>query len=361
MANLRPLPKHIFDNQDIATSEYNLKPPVSSGAFILQEWLKDDHATFVANETYWRGRPNLDKVVIRIVKDINVSVALFKTQDVDITMIPPGDWDAIRQLPFTNAGESISPTPYLLYIGVKASHPFLQDKRVRQALAYALDKKGIVDSIYLGHAMPLDSFSAENHWAYTPDVTRYDFSPDKARALLKEAGWTPATDGILVKDGKPFKLRIHYPASMKQFEQVAVIAQQQWRAIGVAIELNGEEFTANMQRLSTTFDFDLYVMSSFAADPHGVIGFYSAGNRHGYSNPQIDRLRTEAVTVAGCGTAERQKVYAQIQKIVTEDVVTIFLAMPLNTFVANNRLENGWDSRVGATWPIEKWYVKPKK
>lgn len=359
-ANIPVLPRHVFAGLDVTNNPHNTKPSVSSGPFLLQEWVKDDHATFVANDRYYRGRPNLDKLIVRIITDQTVATALLKTQEVDHAGVLATDWDSIRALPFLSAMESYWSFVVYEYLSVRVDNPILRDLRVRQALAYALDRQSIVDSVYGGHARVASGFAIDNHWVYTEDTVDYGYDPDKARALLQDAGWTAGPGGILVKDGKPLKLRLHYISSFEAFEQIAVIAQEQLSRVGISLEVIAEEYGANIHRLTQTHDYDLIIMVRGDFDPSGALSMYtSADSVLGYSNPEIDRLWAEGAAVPGCRIEDRQKVYAQAQRILSEDLPAIFLLVYAQLGAMNARVDVGWEPETGYMRPIEQWYIKP--
>jgi len=357
-ANIRPLPRHVFEGLDITQNEYNTKPAVTSGPFTLQEWVKDDHATYVANERYYLGRPHLDKVVIRVVKDLTVAAALFRTQEVDYLGVLPSELESISELPFAFVVEQYTSAIFWTYTAMKLDHPILKDVRVRQALSYAIDKQAIIKAVFLGHALPLSSFASERHWSYAPDVTRYNYNPDKARALLREAGWTPGADGIAVKDGKPLRLRLHWMAGQNMQEQIGVITQEYFRQIGVAVDLISEEVGAMLNRMYQTKDYDLVQMGHTAPDPDGSTSIFAKGGWIGYDNPEVNRLRTEGATVPGCRIEDRQKVYAQIQKLITADAPVIFMVTYPGMEAVNTRLDLGYDPATGSAKLVHEWFVR---
>ena len=97
-ANLNPIPKHIFENLDINDNPLNQKPTVGSGPWLLQEWRKDSEAIFTANDKFYLGRPNLDRIVYRIVKDQTVAYSMLKTGEIDQSGIQAIDWDEAKRL-----------------------------------------------------------------------------------------------------------------------------------------------------------------------------------------------------------------------------------------------------------------------
>ncbi|MDQ3702648.1 MAG: ABC transporter substrate-binding protein, partial [Chloroflexota bacterium] len=156
-SNLNPIPKHIFENQDINDSPLNQKPTVGSGPWLLQEWVKDDHATFIANDKFYLGRPNLDRHVFRIVADQNVIYAMVKAQEVDSGTVKAEDWEEVKTLKHLQPLSYYPVAASWVYFGFNMRRDELKDVRVRQALSYAMDRQKMVERIRLGHAKPLNS------------------------------------------------------------------------------------------------------------------------------------------------------------------------------------------------------------
>jgi peptide/nickel transport system substrate-binding protein len=349
-ANLRPIPKHVFETLDINQNEFNNKPTVFSGPFKLQEWVKDSHAIFVANDSYYRGRPYLDKLICKIVKDNTVATAMFKTQEVDMCGPDPVNWAEIKALPHAQALEFYPLSALWHYIGFKLDHPLFSDVKVRQALSYALDKVKIIEKIRLGYARLQHSFVHAANWAYTDDLPKYEYNVEKAKPLMKEAGWVAGSDGVLVKDGKSFKCRIHYTAGNVQHEQTCIIAQQYFKDIGVSVEVIAEEWNAYLQRITKARDFDMFALSWMSGgDPHGQANIWGTGkgqNNIAYSNKRVDELK---------------KLYIEAQRLIAEDAGYIFLYTQQNLVAVNNRFVINPVTALGFDYDMQLWYSKTGK
>ena len=330
--NLNPIPKHVFENLDINDNPLNQKPTVGSGPWLLQEWRKDSEAIFTANDKFYLGRPNLDRIVYRIVKDQTVAYSMLKTGEIDQSGIQAIDWDEAKRLQNIQAFNYYPASASWVYIGYNMRNEMLKDVRVRQALAHAMDRKKVIDAIRLGHAKPINSIFASASWAFSDDVPKYDYEVAKAKSLLDAAGWrAPANDpnGTRVKDGKPMKMRIFYNAGNKEREQLATIAQQYAKAVGVELEVIAEEWNAYLNRVNRTRDMEMYVLGwSSGLEPHGSQNIWitdGGQNATGFSNAQVDELFPKAAAVPGCSQADRKKVYAEIQKLVSADPPYIFM------------------------------------
>lgn len=363
-----PIPKHVFENLDINDNELNNKPMVGSGPWLLQEWVKDDHATFVANDKFYLGRPNIDKYVIRIVADQNVVWAMLKAGEVDAGGIRAEDWEEAKTLKHLQLFNYYPPSASWVYIGCNLRNEILKDVRVRQAIAHALDRKKIIERIRLGHAKPMNTTYASASWAYTDDVPKFDYDPNRAKQLLEEAGWkAPPNDpnGTRVKDGKPLKMRIFYNAGNKEREQVATIAQQYAKAVGIELEVISEEWNAYLNRVNKTFDMELYVLGwSAGIEPNGFRNIWMTGggqNSTGYSNPRVDELYPKAATVPGCKQEDRAKLYFEIDRIISQDQPYIFLWENEVLSGVNTRITVNKMTKSGYGYRPWEWYIKGGK
>ncbi len=361
---ITPIPKHIFENVDINQNQFNDKPPASSGPFLFKEWVKDDHATFVANDKYWDGRPNLDTYIFRVVKDATVSYSMLKVGDADTSDIQPQDYQEAVKSPIFNTYNYYSVGAPWDYIGFNLRNPILSDKRVRYALSYGLDTQKMIDRILLGHAKPQFSVFPATSPVFTDQVTKFGYDPAKAKALLDEAGWKVGPDGIRVKDGQKLHLRIHFNAGNKRREQIATIAQQYWKDIGVEVEINQEEWGAFLKRVNETHDFDMVILGWVGGyEPNAQSNIWMTGspqNSIGYSNPRVDELFTQGVTIS-YDMKERKPVYEEIQKIIADDQPYIFLFTQESITGVNKRIKGIDPSPLGIGWNLNKWYSETGK
>lgn len=363
-----PIPEHVFKDVDINQNDFNDKPTAISGLWAAKEWKKDDHAQFSpAYPDFVRGQALLDGYIYRIVKDNTVATQMFKTQDIDTATPDPVDWDEISKLPHAQTFHYYSASPSWTYIGFNLTHEFLGDKSVRQAISYALNKQEFIDKIRLGFAKVQNSNIPATSWAYTDDVAKFPFDPAKAKQLLKDAGWTPGSDGILVKGGKPFKIRIFYNAGNKQREQISVIAQQYLKDVGISAEVVAEEWTAYLKRITTIpkagekRDFEMFVLGwSGGIDPFGTGNIWkSKGSQNytGFANDDVDKAYDDAAVVPGCKQDDRKPFYAKIQKIIAEEQPYLFLYTNETLLAVNKRAKVNPTSLLGVNYQLELWQL----
>ncbi|MFZ5912049.1 MAG: peptide ABC transporter substrate-binding protein [Chloroflexota bacterium] len=258
LSGISIIPAHIlqpvFDAEGtIDTAEWNKAPTVGCGPFVFEEWQSGSFARFVANENFWLGRPKLDELFFRFVPDDASMIAALVAGDGDV-----GTFFAYSDLPqLEEAGitimNSFSGYNEGWYINMHAEkgNPALKDVKVRQALAYAFNREKLVQDLLLGRTSVAATDYDRSPWV-DPTITPYPYDPEKAKALLAEAGWTDTNgDGTVDKDG--VELVLKYGTTSREVRQdTQAVAQQDLAAVGIGIDLQ-------------SFDADLF-FSSYAED-----------------------------------------------------------------------------------------------
>jgi peptide/nickel transport system substrate-binding protein len=234
-----------------------------------------------------------------------------------------------------------SPGTDYQYIGINLRDPFLKDVRVRQALAYAVDRDAIVSYLRRGLASPALGIIPPIAWAFEPDVFRFTHDPAKARQLLDEAGYRdPDGDGPLPRFTLSLKVQ-----SIEYSRLQASVIQQNFREVGVELDIRLYEF-ATLYADVLKGNFQLYVLQwtgGYAADPDIIRRVFhsqqtppSGFNRGYFSNPQVDRLIDRATVTEN--RAERQQLFSEVQKILAREVPYISLWNKTNYAVAQRTL-----------------------
>jgi len=353
--------QHPFSTGDATAS-------VGSGPFKFKEWVKDDHATFVKNSGYFLGEPALDSYIFKVVKDTNAVVASLKTGEADWGGISSTSYEDMQKQQgvtvnkydtynFEFAAFQIDPAKTTLF----------QQKEVRQALTYALDREAMAQAIYNGLATVAQGTEPTLSFAYAPDQmkTKYTYDPKKAAQLLDGAGWVAGSDGVRAKDGKKLQFTIWTNAGNKNREALITVMQQQWKAIGVDATPKTEDFASLVTRITETHDFEVAMLGFiWDADPDqsamwstkSYTGEFNLGK---YSNPQVDKLIDNGLTELD--TAKRKQIYIDMQNAVLDDAPSIILVFPQAVGVVSKRLHNCKPNAVNIRWNTHLWWVEDGK
>ena len=339
------LPKHKLEHlkpKDLVNPTEFLRNPIGTGSFKFAEFVPGSHLKVVANKEYFDGSPNIDAVIYKIMRDIDAQIAQAQTGQLDMVVIEPHQVPAIEKNPNLRVDQAKQVN--YSYIGTRNTHPLFKDKRVRQALNYAIDKEAILKNVYKGMGIicngPISPILA---WVYDPNVKKYPHDPEQAKALLKEAGWTPGAGNILHKDGKPFKFTLLVDKGNPVREQLAVVAQDYWRRIGLDVQIETGEFAKILKMVrDPNPTYDAFVMWYIHPPDPDLIEYYSCGagimNMYQYCNPEADKLME-----AGRSTfdqAKRAEIYKKFQEIVAEDAPNVYLYFPSEIRAINKRVKN---------------------
>ena len=331
-AGMSILPEHLLKGKDLNTSGFNQKP-VGTGPFKFKEWVASDHASLVRNEKYHLGAPLLSGLIYRIIPDENSRLIALEAGQIDESDVPPREIDRIKRLKGLNVYEYEALT--YTYLGFNLANPVFSDKRVRQALAYATDKKQLINLIFMGTASPAYSPFSPVSWVYENKVEKYPFDRKRAEKLLEEAGWKKGSDGTRKKGSKPLEFTILVNQGNKEREKAAVILQWQYKKIGAKVNVRVMEWSAMLRILNASKDpkdFDAVIIGwSLGIDPDQYSIWHSSQYPSGlnfvkYKDPKIDGLLEKGRTTMD--REGRKQVYSQLQKMIAADQPYIFLWYP---------------------------------
>jgi len=200
------------------------------------EWARGDHLTFEPNLKYFLGAPKLKQIIAKIIPDENTTVNQLRTHEVDWQFeASPQEYAVIKTIPDLRI--VLQDMNQYERIEINTRQPPLDDVRVRQALAYAIDKDKLTADLTYGSATPADQDLPPFMWAHATNIARYPYDVQKARDLLRQAGWTPGPDGTLQKNGKRLDLQITYNVSNATRRRAVVAVQAMLRTAGIASDV----------------------------------------------------------------------------------------------------------------------------
>jgi peptide/nickel transport system substrate-binding protein len=311
--------------------------PVGTGPFKFAGWDRGNQIVMERNPNYWGKAPRLQKIAFRWASDTQALLAQLQNGTLDlITDLPPDSIAALDKNPqFTVVRQ---PAIHVWYVGMNTTHGPLRDKRVRQALNYAVDKTAITRDVLKGTAIPAIGPINPGTWGYNPDVTRYPYTPAKTKQLLAEAGFPNG-----------FTLNFWVPESGSGMEApvaMATVIQANLKAIGVTANIQTMEWGSYLKRL-TTREQDLFALSWAAGQPDPDFVLYplfhssqwtpNGPNRALYKNDQFDALLDAGRKYTD--QALRKKIYFQAEKILADDAPWIFVDHQLWVMVTKSSVK----------------------
>jgi peptide/nickel transport system substrate-binding protein len=312
--------------------------PIGSGPFRFVSAEPDKEVVVERNDGYWGAEPHLKRVRFAVIPDATTRALELRkgSADIAVTSLSGDTVLALEREPTLEVLHA--PGTVLGYLAFNTRDPVLKDARVRQAVAYAIDRAAIIHYLLRDFARPAYSLLPPESWAYNGDVPHYDHNPDRARQLLEQAGY-PAVNGV----------RFHLTMKTSTEESprlVAAVLQQQLREVGIALDIRTFEFATflsdvirgayqlhTLRWIGGNEDPDIfeYVFHSAKFSPNG-------GNRTYYANPRVDLLIDQAR--GELDQNARKQIYAEIQRTLAEDLPYINLWYLENVMVHNRRVRN---------------------
>ena len=362
--NLVVLPKHLLEGKDLTKSEFG-RDPVGMGPYKLTNWVPGQELILDSNHDYFEGRPYIDRFVYRVIPDRATMFLELQTGGVDMMDLTPIQYTKQTGSEYfrNNFQKFRYPQFVYTYMGFNLKHPFFKDRRVRQAIAYAIDKSEIIDVVLFGLGSPATGPYVPNTWPYNPDVKKYPYNPEKARQLLKEAGWEDTDgDGILDKDGRPFRFTILTNMGNTLRMNTATIIQWKLAKIGIKVDIKVLEWSTFVNEFIDKRRFEAVILGwQISPDPDQFDIWDSKKTKEkefnfvSYSNPEVDALLEKGRRTYNI--EERKKAYFRIQEILAEDLPYIFLYVPDATPIVHARFKGIKPSPIGITYNLPKWYV----
>ena len=363
------LPAHLLEGPwrqgvDLRTTPQN-RHPIGTGPFRFQEWKTQEKVVLVANPDYHRGRPYLDRVVLRIIPDSATIFLELKARNVDMAGLTPLQFT--RQTDFPAFMRFFEKYRYLsnsyAYLGFNLKDPRFADRTVRRALAHAIDKREIIEGVLLGLAREAVGPYKPGTWWYTEAVPTFPYDPDRAKALLHEAGWRDRDgDGILDKGGKPFRFTIRTNQGNSVRIQTAEIIQRRLKAVGIDVNIHVVEWAAFINTFIRKRDFEAIILGwGLGLDPDQYEIWHSSKtgpdqlNHVSYSNPEVDRLLEHGRRTFN--QERRKAIYGELQRVLAEDQPVVFLYVPDALMAVSSRIRGIEPAPAGIAWNFIRWYV----
>lgn len=355
------IPKHLLEGKDINTDGFN-RHPVGTGPYKFREWISGQKIVLDANDDYFEGRPNIDQFIYRIIPDSSTAFQELLSGGVDMMGLNPLQFLRKSETPRIreNYVKFRYPANAYTYMGYNLLNPLFDSIRVRQALSYAIDRQGIIDGILLGLGRPCTGPFSYVSWAYNPKAKSYAYDPERARRMLAQAGWKDR-NGVLEKNGKPFRFTIMTNQGNTERIRTAEIIQQNLKAVGIVVDIRVMEWQAFLEQIDKR-SFDAIILGwSMGRDPDLYDIWHSSKTKKGeynfisYKNPVVDRLLVEGRRTFNI--EKRKKIYYRIHAILAEEQPYAFLYVPDALPIVHKRFKGIKVEPLGIMYNFIHWYV----
>jgi peptide/nickel transport system substrate-binding protein len=326
--------------------EFNANP-IGSGPFKFVKNEQDNEVIVVRNDDYWADKPKVQRVRFAVVPDPTTRVLELRkgSADIEINALTA---DMIRSLRSDRTVQiEQAPGTAVQYLGFNLRDPVLRDLRVRQAVAYAIDLRPIIEYLWRDLVRPTASVIPLQHWAYDTNLRPYPHDPEKARQLLQQAGYS-------AQSGKRLHLVMKTSNTEEASRLLAVVLQQQLRQVGIDLEIRTFEF-ATFYADVVNGAFQMYTLRWVGGsnqDPEIFEYILDSksfaprrANRSYYSNPEVDAWIAEARTEMDQN--KRKALYAEIQQQALKDLPSLNLWSLDNVIVHTTRVRNVHPDPIG--------------
>ena len=360
------LPKHILQGRDIDRAQDYNRNPLGTGPYHVVEWKAGQHILLERVAHYWRGDqyPKIRQLLFTFVANTNTRINQLKSGEVHVVPLVP--WDKYRELADSKV-ITVAQTAGNAYEHVTLNErrfPPFADVRVRRALISALDREAFVRTILDGLAPVAHGPIQPVSWAYSDRVTRYPFDPAKARALLDQAGWKTAADGIRERGGTRLAFTLITQAGYAIRENIAQAIERQWRDVGVDVKVELTDGTAiSAIWFEGRFDAMLHWWQ-MPSDPELTTFF--AADRTPPAGRNINYFQDEELTkllYASDRTVDRTARKALLvcaQEILSDQVpeIPLYTVTRLDAVPASLVHVKGNPTNTGIFWNVHEWEIK---
>lgn len=353
------LPEHLLEGEDMQESDF-FRHPVGTGPYKLEKWDVGQAITLVRNEAYFRGEPNIDRIIFKIVTDDNARAMQMESGELDLALLTPRDAQA-----FADREEYhcyvMKTSDYRGILFNFRNDYWKENRDLIPAVCYAIDRQAIIDAVLLGQGIaaygPLQRNVYNNE-----EVEHYDYDPDKAGEILEAAGCTMGSDGFYERDGETVGFVISVGAGDQVRLDIAQAAAQQLREAGIdcSVEIPVQvDWGGQMAYLigwGSPFDADDHTYKVFGTD--------KGANYSGYSNAMVDRYLTEARRTDD--PAARAGAYDKFQVELASDPAFAFICYVDADYVADAAIQGISEETVmghhgvGIFWNVAEWTIRPE-
>lgn len=351
------LPKHLLEGEDFQSSSF-FRAPVGTGPYKLESWDEGQAITLVKNQDYFKGTPNIDTIVFKIVPDDNAKALQMQSGELNLALLTPKDAKKFEN----TEGYIVHPMTTADYRGIMfnfGNEYWTENKDIIPAICYAIDRKAIVDTVLLGTGIvaygPLQRNVYNNE-----DVEHYDYNPEKSRRILESVGCTMGENGFYERNGEEIGFVISVGAGDQVRVDIAQAVSQMLQEVGINCTVEIPERVDWAGQMAYLIGWG----SPFDADDHTykVFGTGKGANYSSYSNAKVDELLTQARE--SDDPAVRAEAYDAFQVELANDPPYTFICYVDADYVSTSNIHGIDESTVmghhgvGIFWNVAEWTIE---
>lgn len=341
-------PKHYygdgFSKGKIDVVKAKNSKPMGSGPFVFKDYIPGQEVRLEANTNYYKQDeiPKIKNLIFKATTS-ETNIAMLEAGETDFEegiSVSKDTVELLKSMGFVDI--SLLLNNGYGYIAINHDVAKFQDKRVRQALTYGLDRESVVFAYSQGYAQVIDVPQSKLSWAYPDEslVKHYEFNPEKAAQLLDEAGWVMGSDGYRYKDGEKFTISFLASTPNAVNDALIPIATENYKALGIEFIAEPMEFGTLVERIGNgdyEMGFLAVGLSAVDPDPFGLFHTNGGSNNYNYSNPEVDRLIEQGQKELDI--EKRKAIYSELYQILNEEVPVVLMYQRYNMNVINSRIQ----------------------
>jgi peptide/nickel transport system substrate-binding protein len=334
-----------FRKDGIEALNERLLKPIGSGPYVFVDFKPGEEIILERNESYWDVTPQIPYILMKITEN-NSNIKDLINGDIDINRVAavPNNVKLLEDSGFLDL--HIYDNNGFQYIGLNLRKNKFKDKKVRQALLYALDRETFINSYYGSYGSAFNAPFFKASWAYPIDLNEYEYNVEKAAKLLEEAGWLLKEDGWRYnKEGKRFTINWYTYDNNKYVEVLVPQLKKNWKAVGIEVVEEFMTFNELVENVYEKRDFDMYNMSwSLCEDPDpSPIFSYSEDTTGGYNavgwrNEESEELIFEGLKEMNAD--KRKTIYEKWGKLANEELPYLYINQNKELYAVNSRVKN---------------------
>lgn len=353
------IPKHVFHNKDVNSSFFD-ESPIGTGPYKLKEWVHGQKILLEAFNYYHNGKPKIKNIILRVIPDTATQLLELRTGSIDMMEITPNQFNTLKDRNFIKYRANSFRYGFL---GLNLKDRKFQDKTIRQAISYAINKKFIIKSVLYGLGNISTGPYPPEAWYYNQNVRNYDYNPEKALDMLEKAGWKKNKKGILQKEDMYLSFTIYTNYESNENIKTAQIIQNNLKSIGIETKILTFDWQTFRHNIINKHKFEAVILSrTYLWDPDIYELWHSSKTNEGewnflsYKNKAVDELLEKGRSTVNI--SERKIIYKKIHELLAEEQPCIFLYNADLLFVANKKIKGITPSPMGMLYGIEKCWIE---